>query len=72
MNIVFLDIAVTFIPFPVENFFRTFYKVRKSYLRRAENIGSKAIHMSTVFRRPGYRSVMFATAEPRRNGKRIS
>ena len=59
MNIVFLDIAVTFITFPVEEFFRRLYEMGEGNLRRTKEIGGQAVHMSAIFGRASDHSVMF-------------
>lgn len=72
MNIILLDISVTFITFPVEDFFCRLYEMGEGDLRRTNEIGGQAVHMSAIFGRAGDHSVVFPTSKAGGDGYRVS
>lgn len=72
MNIILLDISVTFITFPVKKLFRRLYEMGEGDLRRTNEIGGQAVHMSAIFGRASDHSVMFPAPKSGGNGYRIS
>lgn len=72
MDIILLDISVTFVTFTIEEFFRRLYEMGEGDLRRTNEIGGQAVHMSAIFGRAGDHSVMFPAPKSGGNGYWIS